>query len=201
MIVISRLVISSEIVYSNQAPQCPSKRLGQTIQPLLQPRSIIPTPHQSRLPLHPIVGFNVTITSPPPYPSFHPTSPDVTLILTANADTHLQKYEKKKIGRNNKTDPATGIITVGDTLLGDLLTHNMVLIPLAIDPHGRFGPLLQTFLFDTEPATPISFTTNKPKKSHLLVGVLNGLYWVFYLGWDFQRSFSNLCLSRNDLSS
>ena len=30
MIVISRLVISSEIVHSNQAPQCPSKRLGQS---------------------------------------------------------------------------------------------------------------------------------------------------------------------------
>jgi len=40
------------------------------------------------------VGFDVTITSPPPYPSFNPTSPNVTTILTANADTHLQKYEK-----------------------------------------------------------------------------------------------------------
>ncbi len=29
MIVVSRLVIPSEIIYSNQAPQCPSKRLGQ----------------------------------------------------------------------------------------------------------------------------------------------------------------------------
>jgi len=29
LIVVSRLVISSEIVHSNQAPQCPSKRLGQ----------------------------------------------------------------------------------------------------------------------------------------------------------------------------
>jgi len=28
LIVISRLVVSSEIVHSNQAPQCPSKRLG-----------------------------------------------------------------------------------------------------------------------------------------------------------------------------
>ena len=85
----------------------------------------------------------------------------------ANANTHLQKYEKKKIGRDNKTDPTTGIITVGDTIIGELLTRNMVLIPLAIDPHGRFGPLLQTFLFDTEPATPISFTTNKPNATSM----------------------------------
>jgi len=31
LIVVSRLVIPSEIVRSNQAPQCPSKRLGQAI--------------------------------------------------------------------------------------------------------------------------------------------------------------------------
>jgi len=31
LIVVSRLVISSEIVHSNQVPQCPSKRLGQFI--------------------------------------------------------------------------------------------------------------------------------------------------------------------------
>ncbi len=47
-------------------------------------------------------------------------------------------------------------------VIGNLLTRNMVLIPLAIKPHRQFGPLLQTFLFDTEPATRISFMTNKP---------------------------------------
>jgi hypothetical protein len=113
------------------------------------------------------VGFDVTITSPPPYPSFNPTSPDVTTILTTSADTHLQKYEKKKIGCDNKTDPTTGTIKGGDTTIGKLLRCNMVLIPLAIDPHGQFGPLLQNFLFDTEPATPISFTTNKPNATSI----------------------------------
>jgi hypothetical protein len=50
------------------------------------------------------IGFNVTIACPPPCPSFHPTSTDVITILTTNADSHLQKYEKKKIGRENKTN-------------------------------------------------------------------------------------------------
>jgi len=113
------------------------------------------------------VGFDVTITSPPPYPSFNLASPDVTTILMANADTHLQKYEKKKIGCDSKTNPTTGTITVGDTRIGELLTCNMVLIPLAIDLHGRFGLLLQNFLFDTEPSTPISFTTNKPNATSM----------------------------------
>jgi hypothetical protein len=108
------------------------------------------------------IGFDVTITSPPPCPSFDPTSHDVTTILTANADSHLQKYEKKKIGRDNKTDQTTGTMTIGDTVIGDLHTRNMLLIPLALDPHGRFGPLLQTFLFDTNPTTPISFAPTKP---------------------------------------
>jgi hypothetical protein len=110
------------------------------------------------------MGFNVTIAFPPPCPSFDPTSPDVITMSMANADSHLQKYEKKKIGRENKTDKITGTTTTGDTVIGDLLDRNinMILIPVAIDPFGRFGPILQTFLFDTEPTNPITFTHIKP---------------------------------------
>jgi hypothetical protein len=68
------------------------------------------------------IGFEVIIAGLPPCPSFDPTSPDVTTILTANANSHLQKYEKKKIGRNNKTDSTTGTTTTGDTIIGDHLT-------------------------------------------------------------------------------
>jgi hypothetical protein len=74
---------------------------------------------------------------------------------------------KKEDWTQQQNHPTTGTFTVGDTIIGDLLTRSMVLIPLAIDPHGRFGPLLQTFLFDTEPATPISFTTHKPNATSL----------------------------------
>jgi hypothetical protein len=108
------------------------------------------------------IGFDVTIACPPPCPSFEPTSPDVITMLTANADSHLQKYEKKKIRRKNKTDKITGTITTGDTIIGDLLDRNMILIPIAIDPFGRFGPILQAFLYNTQPTTPITFTPTKP---------------------------------------
>jgi hypothetical protein len=108
------------------------------------------------------IGFDVTIACPPPCPSFDPTSPDDITILTANADSHLQKYEKKKIGRENKTDKITGTTTTGDNVFGDLLDRNMTLIPIAIDPFGRFGPILQTFLYDTQPTNPITFTSTKP---------------------------------------
>jgi hypothetical protein len=89
-------------------------------------------------------------------------------MLTANADSHLQKYEKKKIGRENKTDKITGTTsTTGDTVIGDLLDRNMILIPIAIDPFGRSGPILQTFLYDTQPTNPITFTPTKPNATSM----------------------------------
>jgi hypothetical protein len=88
-------------------------------------------------------------------------------MLTANADSHLQRYEKKKIGREIKTDKITGTTTTGDTVIGDLLDRNMILIPVAIDPFGQFGPILQTFLYDTQPTNPITFTPTKPNATSM----------------------------------
>jgi hypothetical protein len=107
------------------------------------------------------MAFNVSIVGSPPRPSFDPTSPDVTTILTAKADSHLQKSKNKNIGHNNKINTTTGTTTTGDTIIVNLLDSNMVLIPLAIYPFafGHFGPILQTFLFDTQPMTPITFTS------------------------------------------
>ena len=79
----------------------------------------------------------------------------------ANADSHLhlQKYEKRRLGCNDQTHLTTGITTIGDTVIGNhVLDQNMILLPLAIDPLGRFGPILQHFLFDIEPTSPLSFT-------------------------------------------
>jgi hypothetical protein len=108
------------------------------------------------------IDFDITIACPAPCPSFDPTSLDVITILTANADSHLQKYKKKKIGRKNKTDKITGTTTTGNTFIGNLLDHNMILILIAIDPFGGFGPILQIFLFDTQHTNPITFTPINP---------------------------------------
>ncbi len=48
------------------------------------------------------IGFDITNRSPAPCPSFDPTSRNLTNILSANADSHLQKQEQKKLGRNKK---------------------------------------------------------------------------------------------------
>jgi hypothetical protein len=36
-------------------------------------------------------------------------------------DSHLQKYKKKKLGHDNKTNPTTGITAIGNTVIRDIL--------------------------------------------------------------------------------
>jgi hypothetical protein len=47
------------------------------------------------------------------------------------------------------TSPSRSFFIRGDTVIGELYNRNMVLIPFAIYPHGRFGPMLQAFLTTT----------------------------------------------------
>ena len=93
-------------------------------------------------------------------------------IITTNADSHLQKYERKKLGRTNKTDPSTSTITHSDTVIGDLLNRNMLLIPFAIDPLGRFGPLLQNFLFGQHAAPQLQFPPSRPNATQMYTKLL-----------------------------
>ena len=53
------------------------------------------------------VGANIIISRLPPRLPLDPNSLDVLQFITANADSHLQKYERKKLGHTNKTDPST----------------------------------------------------------------------------------------------
>ncbi len=118
------------------------------------------------------VGVDVTISSLPPKPSFNPTSSNVLQIITANADSHLQNYERKKLGRTNKTNTSTLVTTKGDSLIGDLLHRNMLLIPFAIDPLGRFGPLLQNLLFGHHPAPLLQYPPSKPNATQMYTKLL-----------------------------
>ena len=43
-----------------------------------------------------------------------------------------RNMKKKKIRRGNKTYKISGTTTTGDTVIGDLLDRNMILIPIAI---------------------------------------------------------------------
>ena len=93
------------------------------------------------------IGTDIPISYPPPCPLFDLDSPDVLRILSANANLHLQVFKKRKLCRGNKRDPGSGARIDGDNVIGDLLLRNMTLLPFAIDPFGRIGPLARTFLF------------------------------------------------------
>jgi hypothetical protein len=84
----------------------------------------------------------------------------------------VQKYERKKLGCINKTDTSTSIITRGNTLIGNLLHQNMLLIPFAIDPLGRSRPLLQNFLFSHHPAPQLWFPPSRPNATQMYTKLL-----------------------------
>ena len=125
------------------------------------PEPSIPPLVSHACPYH-TIGADITISSPPPAISVDPTSTDVIRNLSANADSHLQVFEKRKLCRGNKRDPDTGAAIKGDAVIGDLLRDNMTLIPFAIDPFGRLGPLARTFLFGTSPQTSLTIPPSRP---------------------------------------
>ena len=108
------------------------------------------------------IGADITISSPPPRCPVVLNSPDVKRILSANADSHLQVFEKRKLCRGNKRDQDSGQQIKGDDVIGDIMQAGMTLLPFAIDPFGRIGPLARTFLFGTSPLTPLTFPASRP---------------------------------------
>ena len=63
---------------------------------------------------HITIGAHITISGLPLNPSIDHTTPDAIKTITANADSDLQSYERRKLGRVNKHQPSTSIITSGD---------------------------------------------------------------------------------------
>ena len=51
----------------------------------------------------------------------------------------------------------------GEQVIGELMERGMVLIPFAVDPHGRWGPMMHNFLFRHVPRAPIRFGRDKPR--------------------------------------
>ena len=58
--------------------------------------------------------------------------------------------------RDNKRDPDTKAWISGDKAMGQLVDSGIALIPMAIDPHGRWGPLTHNFLFHHRSRLPQS---------------------------------------------
>ena len=76
--------------------------------------------------------------------------------IKAHADSHLREFERRKLRRKNKhnrEDPSESIY--GEESIGDLLNNNMILLPLVLDPFGRWGPIMRNFL--TPSPTPLIY--------------------------------------------
>jgi hypothetical protein len=99
-----------------------------------------------------MIGYDITITNAtPPSPSNHvpPSSIDCITNYTANADLSLQDHERNKLNRSNnrRTTP----LISGDDVIGNLLHNQMILTPIAIDAHGRVGPMTCQKFYGTPP--------------------------------------------------
>ena len=114
-----------------------------------------------------MIDYDITITKvTTPLPTnIDPTSSlDCIKTYTANAELSLQDAERNKLNRpnNRRTIPSIS----GDDVIGNLLHNNqMILTPVAIDAHGRLGPMFQQTLYGTPPP-PIpqskQFKPNRP---------------------------------------
>ena len=59
--------------------------------------------------------------------------------------------------RAGTTDGATGSKISGDALIGELIAGNTILLPISLDPHGRWGPMFENFLFHNLPKERLNF--------------------------------------------
>ena len=114
--------------------------------------SFRPVPSLKRISIPPIpfteVGFDYTITSPKGHLS--PSKINAASIKrSATAAAHLIEKEKKKLARDGLCDPYNYTSFTGEQIIHDMLKTNRVLIPVAISPYGRWGPMFHKFLFGT----------------------------------------------------
>ena len=106
---------------------------------------------------YPIVGADITIAPPPPASDFS-ESVDVCETVTAAAEKHLQTKERQKLMRSNRVNPTTLEVIDGDNVIRQLVQAMIIMIPFAIDPHGRWGPMTHNFLFGHTPRRHMTFS-------------------------------------------
>jgi hypothetical protein len=56
----------------------------------------------------------------------------------------------------------------GEQTIGELMAANMLLIPLILDPYGRWGPLMENFLNQTTHNLHYMFRANKQNAAAML---------------------------------
>jgi hypothetical protein len=108
------------------------------------------------------IGADITIAHNGAQSSSFHFSDNAISSLSAAADRHLQNFEKKKFARRDKAHSSLGYTIRGENIIQELLNKNMILLPFAIDPFGRWGPITRTFLIGNETNTVYTFPANRP---------------------------------------
>ena len=112
------------------------------------------------------IGFDVTITSPrghvPPSKASAATSN-----LSANAAKHLIEKERLNLMRDGTADPYNSTSLTGEEIIHELLDSGQVLLPLAISPYGRWGPMFHKFLFGKLYTADHGFPKSRPSAERM----------------------------------
>ena len=93
-----------------------------------------------------VFGSDLTFASIPPTYNSHTPDTDIQTKTTATADTHLGEYERRKFTRANKREEETGRMISGEMVTRELLAQPLVMMPWAVGPLGRLGPMLRRHL-------------------------------------------------------
>ena len=107
-------------------------------------------------------GIDYTITPPVGHRPPSHSNAATTSNLPAPADKHLSEKERKKLMRDGACDQYTHTSWSGDEIIGEMLKARIGLLPYAISPHGRPGPMAQRWLYGGWSAPAYKFPTSRP---------------------------------------
>ena len=145
------------------------------------------------------VGLDYTLIAPSPPLLTHPTN-DVSQ-LSANAESHHQRGERKKFRRGGDKvdeadlsgpDPPTSR-DIGEVHIRELNTANRILLPVSIGPYGDYGPIFRTFLFGQGPLRTMAALRDRPQANLALKRATNhpapiGVVTTASIAWKTNKS-------------
>ena len=89
--------------------------------------------------------------------------------------------------------PGTTQKIPGETLIGELLDKSIALIPMAVDPHGKWGPLMDRLLHNTAPPPDLRIPPTHPNARRMLSRILApecpaGILTTANINWQRHRT-------------
>jgi hypothetical protein len=106
-------------------------------------------------------GFDLTIT--PPKGHLPPSRLGAASSnQPASAVKHLVDKERRKLMRDGSGDPYNNNTLTGEEIMAALLRAGTALLPVAIGPYGRMGPMFLHFLFGTWAGPHYKFNRRRP---------------------------------------